>query len=50
MKKLPVLLLILTLAVTPVQEIYASETDMGTDALETRVDTVEATEQRVTTE
>ncbi len=50
MKKLPVLLLILTLAVTPVQEIYALETDMGTDALEAEVDTAEATEQRTTTE
>ena len=50
MKKLPVLLLILTLAVTPVQEIYALETDMGTDALEAEVDTVEAEEQRVATE
>ena len=50
MKKLPVLLLILTLAVIPVQEIYALETDMGTDALEAEVDTVEAEEQRVATE
>ena len=50
MKKLPVLLLILTLAATPVQEIYALETDMGTDALEAEVDTVEAEEQRVATE
>lgn len=50
MKKLPVLLLILTLAAVPMQEIYALETDMETDMLEVEMDTAEATEQRTTTE